>query len=129
MKRRGNVISPIDTINTLSEMLVGTDFTVEDGETEDFSSLTYVQKFTIKLAIYAVSGSSGPEMDEKKRAAENALRRTTKLTVPNADAVLHVRATGGGTEYASQMREAQNVVLASGAWEVLVQATRPENQS
>jgi len=32
MKRRGNVISPVDTINTLQEMLVGTDFTVEDGE-------------------------------------------------------------------------------------------------
>jgi hypothetical protein len=32
MKRRGNVISPIDSINTIVEMLIQTDFTVEDGE-------------------------------------------------------------------------------------------------
>jgi hypothetical protein len=33
MKRRGNVISPIDSINTVVEMLQQTDYTVEDGET------------------------------------------------------------------------------------------------
>jgi hypothetical protein len=32
MKRRGNVISPIDTISTVVEMLQQTDSTVEDGE-------------------------------------------------------------------------------------------------
>jgi hypothetical protein len=33
MKRRGNVISPIDSISTVVEMLQQTDYTVEDGET------------------------------------------------------------------------------------------------
>jgi hypothetical protein len=33
MKRRGNVISPIDSISTVVEMLQQTDSTVEDGET------------------------------------------------------------------------------------------------
>jgi hypothetical protein len=33
MKRRGNVISPIDSINSIVEMLQQTDYTVEDGET------------------------------------------------------------------------------------------------
>jgi len=33
MKRRTSVISPIDSINTLVEMLIQTDTTVEDGET------------------------------------------------------------------------------------------------
>jgi hypothetical protein len=33
MKRRGNVVSPVDSINTLVEQLQQTDFTVEDGET------------------------------------------------------------------------------------------------
>jgi hypothetical protein len=48
MKRRGNVISPIDTINTLQEMLVGTDFTVEDGE------LVYV-RLTQQWFVYRVN--------------------------------------------------------------------------
>jgi hypothetical protein len=33
MRRRGNVVSPVDSINTLVEQLQQTDFTVEDGET------------------------------------------------------------------------------------------------
>jgi hypothetical protein len=32
MKRRGNVISPIDSINSIVEMLIQTDSSVEDGE-------------------------------------------------------------------------------------------------
>jgi hypothetical protein len=32
MKRRGNVVSPVDSISTLVEQLQQTDFTVEDGE-------------------------------------------------------------------------------------------------
>jgi hypothetical protein len=100
-------------------------FTVEEGETEEFSGETYIQTFTVKAAVYAQAGSEGPKTDDKRRELEKAFRRTAEMTVPNADQVLHVRpAAGGGLEYAKEMREAQNVVIASGAWEVLVQATR-----
>lgn len=96
---------------------------IEEGESEEFSGSTYIQKFIAKVAIYAQSGSSGPETDEKRRECESAFRRTTEMTVPNADQVMHVRPIPGGLEYAQQMKEGQNVVIASGAWEVLIQAT------
>lgn len=99
-------------------------FTVEEGDAEEFSGRTYIQPFTVKVAIYAQSGASGPDTDTKRRECEAAFRRTSAMVVPNADQVLHVKPAGGGVEYAAQMREGQNVVVASGAWEVLIQATR-----
>lgn len=97
---------------------------IEEGDVEEFSGATYLQTFKVKVAIYAQSGASGPDTDTKRRACEAAFRRTTAMVVPNADQVVHVKPAGGGVEYAQQMREGMNVVVASGAWEVLIQATR-----
>ena len=97
---------------------------IVEGEPERFSGRTYIQPFTLKIAIYAESGSEGPKTSAIRRQLEASLRDTTTLAVPNADRVLAVRPVPGGLEYAAQMNLAQNVVTASGAWEVLVQATR-----
>lgn len=97
---------------------------IEEGEIEEFSGRTYLQTFTVKAAVYVQSGASGPETDDKRRACEDAFRRTESMTVPNADQVVQVKPVKGGLEYAQQMREGMNVVIASGAWDVQVQATR-----
>jgi hypothetical protein len=54
VKRRGNVISPIDSINTIVEMLQQTDYTVEDGET------VWVRS-TLALYVYRVNSGLVPD--------------------------------------------------------------------
>jgi hypothetical protein len=54
MKRRGNVLSPIDTIDTLQEMLVATDSSVEDGEQ------VYV-RLTQQWFVYRVNSGLTPD--------------------------------------------------------------------
>jgi hypothetical protein len=54
MKRRGNVLSPIDSINTVVEMLIQTDSSVEDGE------IVWVRS-TQCLWIYRVNSGYVPD--------------------------------------------------------------------
>jgi hypothetical protein len=54
MKRRGNVISPIDSINTVVEMLQQTDSSVEDGE------IVWVRSAQC-LFVYRVNGGLAPD--------------------------------------------------------------------
>jgi hypothetical protein len=54
MKRRTNVISPIDTVNTLPEMLIATDSSVEDGE------IVYVRS-TQAFYVYRIGSGLVPD--------------------------------------------------------------------
>lgn len=103
--------------------------TIEDGDTEEFSGGTYLQKFIVRVAAYTntPTPNSGPIRREAETAFRHAERREgpgPKFRVPNADQVLHVRPVPGGLEYAPQTKDAQNVVVPTGAWEVLIQADR-----
>lgn len=93
---------------------------VEEDEQEDFSGTDYIKKFTFRIDCYGEQPVSSLAI---RRALAALFDRTTGLTITNAT-TLHVKPMGGKLEITTARRNASDVVLASGVWEVLVQGSR-----
>lgn len=95
---------------------------IQEGETEEFSGLDYLQRFTVRIGVF--SNSAPSDTGAIRGLMEARFRRTDGLAVPNATRVTHVRPVPGGLTIDDKTREAGNVLVATGAWEILVQGTR-----
>lgn len=95
--------------------------TIEEGDREEFSGTTYLQKFKAVLSIW--SNAAPANAGEFRRQLAMMMDRRT-LTVPNADNVTHVKPLAGKLDLDKQQRDANDVLVAGGAWEILIEATR-----
>lgn len=95
---------------------------IEEGEQEDFSGSNYVKDFTVKLAVFTESDGVQDGAAIRRLLAESFDRAS--LTIPNASALLHVRPLAGEWNLDPGKRNANDVVVGVGAWEIKVQGSR-----
>lgn len=92
-----------------------------EGDREEFSGTAYLQRYTVEVTVW--SSDAPPEMAEIRRELSRLLDRTADLSIPNAR-VVHVRGRGGRLEVAAAQQDANDVLIAAGTWDVLVESTR-----
>lgn len=93
---------------------------VEDGEQEDFSGTAFIKTFVVRIDCYSSQPTSNLAI---RRALATLFDRASALTITNAT-MLTVKPVGGKLEITTERRNASDVVLATGAWEILVQGSR-----
>ena len=95
---------------------------VEEGEQEDFSGANYVKDFTVKVAVFTESDGVQDGAAIRRLLAESFDRAS--LTIPNASALLHVRPLVGEWNLDPGKRNANDVIVGVGAWEIKIQGSR-----
>lgn len=94
---------------------------ITEGDREEFSGETYLQSFEVEIGVW--TNDVTPITAEIRRSMATLFDRQT-LTIPNADYVTHVKPLAGKLELDKMQRESTDVLVASGRWQILIQATR-----
>jgi len=92
------------------------------GEIERWSGLNYLQKFNVQLSAF--SNSVPTETGLIDGQMRTLLDDTPTFFVPNAVAVVRVVPRQGRYEMDELQKDSADVLIATGAWEILIQATR-----
>lgn len=93
-----------------------------EGAREEFSGGHYLQHFEVEIAIY--SNLVPSNTDVIRRQLAQTFDFTPNMAVPNSDSLIHCKPLPGGLKLHEQQKDANDVLVASGKWDVLIQATR-----
>lgn len=109
---------PSDTVMPYASMAA------ETGDREEFSGATYLAKFFLQISVWKANSETAVPAGEIRRQMNQLFDRAEGFVVEHADKVIWVRPVNGRLSPDPKPRDAADVLVLSGGWEILVQATR-----